>query len=165
MKTLLFSLLIFVVSSLSLTPRLFASATSPLDSDLITLNSDTKKIRAELERQARDPNSPLQKKVAELIAIGKLPANSRLELAGADLLQKGNEQIHHDCNAGTCRAYERNFFRQISDIRWNNQDGSQGKYWVIGIYCSVLRVWNSDAEGIHLDLLKEEIAVNSVIFL
>lgn len=126
--------------------------------------SDRVKTRQMIEAQAAEQDSHLNQQIRQLIEQNQLPQNSQLQLAGIDLLQDGPTQQLNDCQE-RCLSYERKFFRQISDIRWRNNDGTQMKLWVIGIYTHVLRIWESDANGNKGALLREEVAVDNVIFL
>lgn len=127
--------------------------------------TDFDKVRAEIELQAQSPDSELNRHITSLKTQGGLPHNSFLVLADSRLLQKGNEQKLHECTEEGCFYYERNFFRQISDLRWVNDSQTELKAWLIGIYVHVFRIWNSNPEGEVLDLKREEINIDTVTFL
>ena len=73
---------------------------------------------------------------------------------------------YHDCQANICKAYEQNFFRQLGEIRFERHSSysSEIQIWRIAILAQVLRIWESDPKGQHLQLLKNEIKITNVIF-
>lgn len=147
------TIICFIISTLFST---FAFSEEP--------TSDLQKVRNILEAQIQIKDSELNKSIQSLVTLNKIPATSEFTLYGSDFLQIGNKQSLNECQQENCIAYERNFFRQISEIRWTRQGGpgSEIRIWGVRIYVYVFRVWKSDSEGNHLELLKEETRVSNV---
>ncbi len=129
-------------------------------------NQDFNDIRAFIEAQKVNQTSNLNQQVIILIDQSKIPSESIFNLYGPELMLVGPEQTYHDCQANICKAYERNFFRQLGEIRFERHSSysSEIQIWRIAILAQVLRIWESDPKGQHLQLLKNEIKITNVIF-
>jgi hypothetical protein len=126
--------------------------------------SDYQKVRSTLESEVIIKNSELNRGLQSLMSCSQIPSDSHFTLFSAKFLEPGNKQTFHECQQDICRAYERNFFHQFSEIRWTSPNQNEIRIWIVGITVSIYRVWNSDSEGSHLELINEEIHIPTINF-
>ena len=81
---------------------------------------DFLEVRAFIEAQVQKHDSELNDSLRLFSTSAKLPVESHFNLYGANLMVTGPQQTYHDCANNNCKYYERNFFKQYAEFRYEN---------------------------------------------
>lgn len=113
------------------------------------------------------PGGELEKKVESFKDITKLPKQSAFTLWNENLLFNTSQQRYHECATGSCVLYERDWFSQLAELRFEQRSGSSHSVfaWPLKISTCIYRKWQSDEFENKIQLLKEEIQLHDLSFL